>query len=93
MIETDVGMLTVPELGVLAELNIDLAARYQAIADQPEVEPDTRRTAQALATWRRARARYFREEGAWTEREEAIYERSHLPVGAQAMPMEQSILC
>jgi len=93
MVETDVGPLTVPELGVLAELNMTLAERYQAIADHADAEPETRRTAQALAAWRRARARYFREQGAWTEREEATYERAHLPVAARAMPTEPAITC
>jgi phage-related minor tail protein len=83
MIETDVGTLTVPELGVLVELNLKLADCYQAIADHPDAEAETRRTAQALAAWRRGRARYFREEGALTEREEAAYERAHLPAAAK----------
>jgi hypothetical protein len=71
MIETYVGMLNVPELGVLVALNVDLVDRYQAIADDTEAEPETRRIAEALAAWRRGRARYFREECARTERPEA----------------------
>ena len=59
MTETDVGMLNVPELGVLVTLNVDLVDRYQAIADDTEAEPETRRIAEALAAWRRARARYL----------------------------------
>jgi hypothetical protein len=69
--ETYLGMLNVPELGVLVALNVDLVDRYQAVADDPEAEPETRRIAERLAAWRRARARYFREECARTERLEA----------------------
>jgi len=78
MIETEVGVLTVPELSVLLELNLDLAEQYQAIASDPEVEPETRRTAEALAAWRRLRAHYFREEWARTESEEAAHELADL---------------
>jgi hypothetical protein len=74
MIDTAVGILNVPELEVLVSLNVDLAGRYQAIADDPDAEPETRRTAEALANWRRLRARYFREECAETERVEAAHE-------------------
>jgi hypothetical protein len=74
MIDTDVGILNVPELEALASLNVDLAERYQAIADDPDAEPHTRRTAVALAAWRRSRARYFQQECAETERVEAVYE-------------------
>jgi hypothetical protein len=74
MIDTAVGILNVPELEVLVSLNVDLAERYRAIADDPDAEPETRRTAEALANWRRLRARYFREECAETERVEAAHE-------------------
>jgi hypothetical protein len=74
MIDTDVGILNVPELDALVSLNVDLADRYQAIADDPDAEPQTRRTAYALAAWRRARARYFQQECAETERVEAVDE-------------------
>jgi hypothetical protein len=74
MIDTAVGMLNVPELEALAWLNVDLAERYQAIADDRDAEPPARQTAQALAAWRRARARYFQEECAETERVEAARE-------------------
>jgi hypothetical protein len=59
MIDTDVGILTVPELEALVSLNVDLADRYQTIADDSDAGPEARRTAQALAAWRRRRARYF----------------------------------
>jgi hypothetical protein len=75
MIETRVGILNVPELEALVSLNVDLARRYQAIADDMDGEPSTRLTAQALATWRRARARYFQHESAETERVEAADEQ------------------
>ncbi len=84
MIETEVGILTVPELGVLVALNVDLADRFQAIADDPEAEPETQRTAEALAAWRRARARYFREECARTDRFEAAEEIHTSACNAQA---------
>lgn len=74
MIDTDVGILNVPELEALVSLSVDLAERYQAIADDPDAEPQTRRTAVALAAWRRARARYFQHECAETERFEAEHE-------------------
>lgn len=74
MIHTDVGLLNVPELEALVLLNIDLAYRYQAIADDPDAEPQTRRTAEALAAWRRGRVRYFQQECAETERVEAAHE-------------------
>jgi hypothetical protein len=71
VIETAVGQLTVPELEVLVELNIDLAQRHQLVADDPDVEPESRQIGSALAAWRRARARYFRQESAEAERIEA----------------------
>ena len=71
MIDTAVGVLNVPELEALVALNVDLAERYQAIADDCDAEPQTRGTAEALAAWRRARARYFREEWAEADRVEA----------------------
>ena len=74
MIDTAVGMLNVPELEALVSLNVDLAGRYQAIADDRDAEPQTRLTAEALAAWRRARARYFQAECAETERFEAARE-------------------
>ena len=74
MIDTAVGILNVPELETLISLNVDLAERYQAIADDPDTAPGVRRTAEALAAWRRARARYFHEECAETERVEAAHE-------------------
>jgi hypothetical protein len=74
MIDTDVGVLNVPELETLVSLNVDLADRYQAIADDPDAEPQTRQTAEALAAWRRGRARYFQQECAETERVEAAHE-------------------
>ena len=74
MIATAVGILNVPELEALISLNVDLAECYQAIADDPDADPETGRTAEALASWRRARARYFREECAETERVEAAHE-------------------
>jgi hypothetical protein len=74
MINTDVGILTVPELEALVSLNVDLVDRYQAIADDPDAELQTRRTAAALAAWRRRRARYFQQECADTERVEAMHE-------------------
>jgi hypothetical protein len=74
MIDTAVGVLNVPELEALVSLNVDLAEGYQAIADDRDAEPETRQTAQALAAWRRARARYFQEECAETERVEAARE-------------------
>ena len=74
MIETAVGVLNVPELEALVSLNVDLAERYQAIADDRDAEPQTRGTAEALAAWRRERARYFRKECAETERVEAARE-------------------
>jgi len=80
MIDTDVGILTVPELEALVSLNVDLVDRYQAIADDPYVEPQTRRTAEALAAWRRRRSRYFQQECAETERVEALDE-SNLSIG------------
>jgi hypothetical protein len=74
MIDTAVGVLNVPELEALVSLNVDLAERYQAIADDRDVEPPTRGTAEALAVWRRARARYFQQECAEAERVEAARE-------------------
>ena len=74
MIDTAVGILSVPELEALISLNVDLAECYQAIADDPDADPETGRTAEALASWRRARARYFHEECAETERVEAAHE-------------------
>lgn len=74
MIDTAVGVLNVPELEALVSLNVDLAGRYQAIADDRDAEPKTRLTAEALAAWRRARARYFQQECAETERFEAAGE-------------------
>lgn len=74
MIDTDVGILNVPELEALVLLNLDIADRYQAIADDPDAEPHTRLTAEALAAWRRGRARYFQQECAQTERVEAVHE-------------------
>ena len=62
MIETAVGILTVPDLEATVALNLDLAERYQAIADDPDLEPEARQIAAALAAWCRARSRYFREE-------------------------------
>ena len=56
---------------MLVALNVDLVDRYQTVADDPEAGPETRRIAERLAAWRRARARYFREECALTERLEA----------------------
>jgi hypothetical protein len=79
MIDTPIGILNVPELDALVSLNVDLAARYLAIADSAEAEPETRRTAKALALWRRARARYFQEQCAETERIEAANERETYP--------------
>ncbi len=79
MIDTAVGMLNVPELEALISLNVDLAERYQAIADDPDAEPETRRTAAALAAWRRGRARYFHEECAETEHVEAGHELDACP--------------
>jgi hypothetical protein len=76
MIETEVGVLTVPELDALASLNADLADHYQAIAEGATAEPETRQTARALAAWRRARARYFSEQSAETEAVEAAREPS-----------------
>ena len=73
MIDTDVGILNVPELEALVSLNVDLADHYQAIADDPDAEPQTRRTAERSA-WRRRRARYFQQECAETERVEALDE-------------------
>jgi hypothetical protein len=73
MIDTAVGVLNVPELEALVSLNTELALRYQEIADDPAGDPQTRQTAEALAGWRRARARYFREECAETERVEAAH--------------------
>jgi hypothetical protein len=84
MIHTPIGILNVTELEVLSSLNVDLAERYQAIADDPEGEPETRRIAEALAVWRRARARYFREECAETERLEAANERDTRPDQAES---------
>ena len=75
MIETAAGILTVPELDVVVALNLDLAERYQAIVEDTDVEPEARQIAAALAAWRRARARYFREECAETEHFEATHER------------------
>ena len=74
MIDTAIGMLNVPELEALVSLNVDLAERYRAIADDCDAEPQTRGTAEALAAWRRARARYFQEQCAETERVEAARE-------------------
>ena len=74
MIATAVGILNVPELEALISLNLDLAQCYQAIADDAHAEPGVGRTAEALAAWRRARARYFHEECAETERVEAAHE-------------------
>jgi hypothetical protein len=74
VIETAVGILTVPELEAVVALDLDLAERYQAIADDPDLEPEARQIAGALAAWRRARARYFREECAKTEQFEATHE-------------------
>jgi hypothetical protein len=79
MIDTAVGMLTVPELEAMISLNVDLAARYQMVANDPGAEPGTRRTAEALAVWRRARARYFRRECADTELVEAAHELDPCP--------------
>jgi hypothetical protein len=85
MIDTPIGILNVPELEVLISLNVDLGRRYQAIADDPEAEPETRQAAEALAAWRHARAHYFREQCAETERVEAVHERiSVLPKAASA---------
>ena len=75
MIETYVGIINAPELEALVSLNDHLADAYQAIADNPEERPETRRTAAALAAWRRGRARYFSEELAHAERLEAAHER------------------
>ena len=74
MIETAVGQLTVPELEALVGVNLDLAQRYQAVADDPDVEQESRRIGSALADWRRARARYFHQECAEAERLEAAHE-------------------
>jgi hypothetical protein len=76
MIDTDLGLLNVPELDALASLNANLADHYQAIADAATSEPETRRTAEALAAWRRRRARYFSEQSAATEAIEAVHEAS-----------------
>jgi hypothetical protein len=64
-------MVTVPELEALVSLNLDVASRYQAVADSLEADPQTRRTASVLAAWRRARAQYFSMECVETERVEA----------------------
>ena len=74
MIDTAVGILNVPELEALISVNVELAARYQVVVDDPDAEPGTRRTAEALAAWRRARARYFHGECDETERVEAAHE-------------------
>ena len=95
MIDTDIGILNVPELEALVSLNIDLAERYQATADDPEAEPETRRTAVALAAWRRSRARYFQQECAETERVEAVnesdrctgFDRGSRPAQTQDQPV------
>jgi hypothetical protein len=79
MIDTPVGILNVPELEVLISLNLDVARRYQAIADDPEAEAQTRQIAERVAVWRRARARYFHEECAETERVEAANDRIAVP--------------
>ncbi len=79
MIETRVGALNVPELDALVALNLELADRYQAVADDPEAEAEIRRTAHELAAWRRSRARYFRVEYARTDRIEASRAGSRQP--------------
>jgi hypothetical protein len=71
MIDTAVGILNVPELEVLVSLNIDLAEHYRAVADDATADPETRQVAEALAAWRRARARYFQAQWAETDRVEA----------------------
>jgi hypothetical protein len=86
MIETEVGVLTVPELDALAALNADLAEHYQAIAEDATAAPETRQTAQALAAWRRARARYFSAQSAETEAVEAAREPSASSPPAVATP-------
>jgi hypothetical protein len=48
MIETEVGVLTVPELDALASLNADLAEHYQAIAEDATAEPESRQIAQVV---------------------------------------------
>jgi chromatin segregation and condensation protein Rec8/ScpA/Scc1 (kleisin family) len=82
MIETEVGVLNVPELDALASLNADLADHYQAIAGDATAEPESRQIAQALAAWRRARARYFSEQSAEAEAVEAA--REPCPSGTPA---------
>lgn len=74
MINTAIGMLTVPELEALVSLNVELAESYQAVAADPDGDPQTRHTAEALAAWRGARARYFNEECAEAEQFEAAHE-------------------
>jgi hypothetical protein len=76
MIETAVGALNVPELEALVRLNLELGEHYAAVANDADAEPQLRRTATALAAWRRARARYFIEECAETERAEADHEHA-----------------
>ena len=63
-----------PELEALVSLNVELAERYQATADDPAVERETRHIAEALAAWRGARARYFNEECAEAEQFETAHE-------------------
>jgi hypothetical protein len=86
MIAMAVGML--PELEAMISLNVDLAARYQVVTNDPDAEPGARRTAATLAVWRRARARYFRGECADTERVEVRHELDHRRPGQ--LPTRQS---
>jgi hypothetical protein len=73
LIEIEVGLVNVPEFAGLVLLNSELADCYQRIAHD-EQDLGTRQTAEALASWRRVRARGFRERWAEAERVEAAHE-------------------
>lgn len=75
-----------------AWLVCDRCGRTIAFLPHQTAEVQQQRSWPRIAT-AGAGARYFREEGAWTEREEATYERAHLPVAAKAAPVEPSITC
>lgn len=70
--------MTANEYQALADLNRELAAAYQATADDPREERDIRDIAGCLAAWRKERARLFQEEAARAERAEAR-EEANLP--------------
>jgi len=69
-VDAPVKVLAANELGLLAEMSLELADRYARAAPFMDDE-DGRQVALALSNWRRSRGQYFRELSAEAERTDA----------------------